>query len=391
MIGPGGHTPLFMWGPNPLAAASPAQSRLAAAASSASVVEDGPEAPAGTLTYCYDPKELGLRPHDASFSRPPDPPPLRVLASWLIRRFKIAICTVPLVGALLFIRWLLWQDPKNPSVAGIDAIIVAPVITCVVFVMSTVFGNVIADYKESEKLPAELVAYFQSLMTFSVSEARARHFDHRPMCRQIELMLLPVLSTLDDSMDNNEFRRTSWDFGCAAANFRALAHRGRGLNAHDHVELEGIEHAITEIKKKWTRIHDIGRLSIVLPAYTVMDTLCFLLSAILLCADYKSGAIPPSSALMAISVFAYVAFYLNLMVRSLDDPFSYPPQFQFRSYCRSALPQQTLLEDWQCPSSVDFACLTCDLGSNLRRLCRTEPEALEQLLAKPGTYFSGHH
>ena len=380
-----------MWANNPLTAASPAQSRLAAAASSAEAAEEAATPASPSCTYGYDPKELAPRLHDASFSAPPEPHPLHELASWLIKRFKIAVCALPLVFILLLIRWLLWMDPKNPSVATIDSTIVAPVITCVVFVMSTVFGNVISDYKESEKIPAELVAYFQSLMTFSISEARARHFDHRPMCRQVELMLLPLLSTLDDSMENNEFRRTSWDFGCAAANFRALAHRGRGLNTHDHVELEGVEHAITEIKKKWTRIHDIGRLSIVLPAYTVMDTLCFLLSAILLCADYKAGAVPPSSALMAISVFAYVAFYLNLMVRSLDDPFSYPEQYQFRSYCRSALPRQTLWQDWQFPSSVDFACLTVDLGSNLRRLCRKEPEALEQLLEQPGALFDGRY
>ncbi len=201
---------------------------------------------------------------------------------------------MPLVGALLLLRWLLWMDPKSPSVAAIDSTIVAPVITCVVFVMSTVFGNVISDYKESEKIPAELVAYFNTLVFLAVYHARARAFDHRPLCRQVELMLLPLLSTLDNSTEANNFKAASWDFSCAAANFLALARRGGGGpgSAHEDVELENAEHAITEIKKKWTRIHDIGRLSIVLPAYTVMDTLCCLLSAILLCADYKAGAVP---------------------------------------------------------------------------------------------------
>jgi hypothetical protein len=327
-------------------------------------------------SYGYDPHLLRGNAFDPAIDKP-EPHPTYETAKWLIRRTKIGVCAVPLVLLLLLIRWVLWLDPKNPSVAPIDSAIVAPVITCTIFVLSTVFSNVISDYKESEKIPAELVAYFELLMTIALTESQARHFDHRPMCRQIELMLLPLLSTLDNSLDTPSFRQTSWDFSLAATEFLQLARRGAGGEGPDHVvELEGAQHAISEIKKKWTRIHDIGRLSIVLPAYTIMDSLCFLLSAILVCADYKAGAIPPSSILMAISVFAYVAFYLNLMVRSLDDPFDGPEHFQYKSYCRSAAPEMTLWEVWCFPTTIDFECLTVDVGSNLRRLCRIEPDAL---------------
>lgn len=334
---------------------------------------------ASAATFNYDPSLLHWR-SDSSLLPPPEQSTAHAYASWAIRRFKIAICTVPFVCALLLLRWLLWMDPKNPSVAAIDSTIVAPVITCVVFVMSTVFSNVISDYKESEKIPAELVSYFQALMSIAVSEARVRRFDHRPMCRQIELMLLAVLSTLDESLGEGGFRQTSWGFQCASTNFLVLLQRGRDEGQHDHVVLEVVQHAIGEIKKKWTRIHDIGRLSIVLPAYTVMDVLCVLLSAILLCADYKAGAIPPSSALMAISVFAYVAFYLNLMVRSLDDPFDSPGQFQYLTYTRSKAPIMSLWEVWCFPTLIDFACVTEDMGANLRRLIRCDEHELEGLL-----------
>jgi hypothetical protein len=325
-------------------------------------------------TYGYDPH---LLQHDLAFTPPSQrDKPGYTQAQWMIRRFKIGICAVPFVLALELIRWLLWLDPKSPSVAPIDPIIVAPVITCVVFVMSTVFSNVISDYKESEKIPAELVSYFQGLITFALSESRARGFDHRPMCLQIERMLLPLLATIDgSSLEGKDiYQQTSWDFSAASAEFLVLARRGAG-HAHDHVELDGAEHHITEIKKKWTRIHDIGRLSIVLPAYTIMDTLCILLSAIVLCADYKSG-VTPSSSLMSIFVFAYVTFYLNLMVRSLDDPFDGPQHYQFRSYCSSATPSMTLWETWCFPTAIDFECLTVDMGYNLRKLCRISPEQL---------------
>jgi hypothetical protein len=359
--------------------ANPVHGRLTAASSTAS---DTPETSAAT--YNFDPALLASEPAPEKTPRHP----AYAQMAFLLKRMKIALCTVPFVGALLLLRWVLWMDPKNPSVSSVDAIIVAPVITCVVFVMSTVFGNVNADYKESEKIPAELVSYFQSMMIFATREARARHFDHRPMCRQLELMLLPLLSTLDGSTEASDFGRLTWDFQCAAANFLGHARDGHPDKiGHDHVELEGVEHSITEIMKKWTRIHDIGRLSIVLPAYTIMDMLCVLLSAILMCMDYKSGVIPPSSALMAISVFAFVAFYLNLMVRSLDDPFEGPDNYHYTSYCRSSTPPLTLWETWCFPTLIDFECLTVDLGRNLRKLCLTEPEALEQERRMAGQHF----
>jgi hypothetical protein len=50
---------------------------------------------------------------------------------------------------------------ENPS----DTFILAPLITACVFVTSSMLSNVVSDYKESEKIPAELVGYFQTLLT----------------------------------------------------------------------------------------------------------------------------------------------------------------------------------------------------------------------------------
>jgi hypothetical protein len=49
---------------------------------------------------------------------------------------------------------------ENPS----DTFILAPLITACVFVTSSMLSNVVSDYKESEKIPAELVGYFQTLL-----------------------------------------------------------------------------------------------------------------------------------------------------------------------------------------------------------------------------------
>lgn len=123
--------------------------------------------------------------------------------------------------------------------------------------MSIVFSNVIADYKESEKIPADFVAYFSTLTVFAVSEARQRGFSSQPMLMDVQSMLICVLSTLDKKRGYASDLRA---FHEAFVSYKAYA-RTQGVH-----EVEGPEHAATEISKKLTRIHDIGRLSIILPA-----------------------------------------------------------------------------------------------------------------------------
>lgn len=80
---------------------------------------------------------------------------------FFIKRFRIAIHALPGTLTLLLFRYLLWGEEKDPPVSVIDSTIVPPMIACMSFIMGLVLSNVIADYKESEKVPSEMVAYFR--------------------------------------------------------------------------------------------------------------------------------------------------------------------------------------------------------------------------------------
>ena len=191
----------------------------------------------------------------------PAPPPRsapQALLFWLVLRLKFLILALPFVAVALGAYAAVYAaSAKYASGVPVDVTLFAPIITCVFFVLSIVFSNVIADYKESEKIPAEFVAYFSSLASFAVSEAREHGFSARPLLLDVQAMLLCVLSTLDKKRG---FVADMHAFHSAAVAFKTYA-RARGVH-----EIEGPEHAQDEIVKKLTRIHDIGRLSIILPA-----------------------------------------------------------------------------------------------------------------------------
>ena len=242
---------------------------------------------------------------------------------------------------LLLLRLALWTNPS--SIWVIEATALPPVITACVFVMSTVFANVISDYKESEKIPAELVAYFQAMINFSIQPlAELPHADHRPMLAEVQTMLLSVLSTLDQT---GEFEDSIKVYNRSATRLAYL------LKKNGVHELESLEHAVTEIQKKWTRIHDIGRLSIILAGYTLMDFLCVLLMGVLCAVKYTAT----DTGFWVILVFGSACMYLNLLVRTLDDPFDGPKLYHWRCYTHEQVVNKTLYEGFKFSTMVRSA------------------------------------
>jgi len=198
-------------------------------------------------------------------------------------------------------------------------------------------------------------------MNFACTEAATHRFDRRPVLLEVQNMLISFLATLDRKGGDQSFRSAVEDFSAAQTSYLLQLHN-QGVTM-----LLDPEHAMTEIFKKWTRIHDIGRLSIILPAYTLMDALCVCLSGILLTAKYDKGEHYYDSSYWVIGTFGFLAFYLNCLVRSLDDPFDGPEDYQFKCYAYSTVLDFTPSDMWHYGTCIDFACLTVDWGSSLRK------------------------
>jgi len=318
----------------PPGAASPLEAMRARMAQSARQLVRGPgvyEAQLGyNLAELQTPAELPEQRAEGS---------VLDYAFWCLVRFRHLLTVAPCTASLLLIRWGLWST-SPPAVYAIDSTVLPPTITAVVFVMSTVFSNVISDYKESEKIPAELVSYFQVIINTALGTLNeGGHVDHRPLLREVETMLLCVMSTVDRA---GRFEENIRLFNRAGLRLCAQLRRN-GVH-----EMETVEHAMTEIQKKWTRIHDIGRLSIILAGYTLMDSLCIILIAVLLCVKYANN----ENGFWVLLIFGSVCLYLNLLVRTLDDPFDGPEHYHFKCYVHETPVNKTFWEGWKFSTAV---------------------------------------
>jgi hypothetical protein len=289
--------------------------------------------------------------------------------SFLVKRWRILIKVIPFVGVGCLVRWLLWNDGKYSG--NLETTILPPMITACVFVAASMLSNVVSDFKESEKIPAEMVGYFQTLTSFA--RVAANHFKDGKSSgeghhaevkvgdayKQIEVMLLAVIDFLDH---RGTYQLCIESFQDAeVAYLSLLAHWGE-----EHMETP--EHVLTELRKKICRVHDISRTHIILPLYSLIDALTIALIAFIVTIKFTYE----NTAYAAIATFGGLFLYLNFLNRDLDDPFIYKLNYHLKCYLRGSRKELKIKGVWLHPPSIDFDCLTIDYGSTLRKLMANE-------------------
>jgi len=128
---------------------------------------------------------------------------------WLLERSHVLLQTAPLAGCVVAARYGNLQLNKmlkqNKGIQSpLDYTILAPMITAAAFIMGTVLSNVMSDYKESEKIPAELTGYFYTLLSYARTECAIYGKDPRPALKEVEVMLLAIMATVDGNVSFNE-------------------------------------------------------------------------------------------------------------------------------------------------------------------------------------------
>ena len=206
-----------------------------------------------------------------------------------------------------------------------------------IFVLAIVLGGVMSDYKESEKIPSEMESQFQFLLThlqYMMVDTEAKALPYRPAenpahrCAIVLHQLLEVIALfLDQAETPVEGELRLMDYDTALALFRRLDARFQAeltrTDARYFFPL--ITSATSLVRARLSRISVIRDTSFILLGYSLFDTLMAFTLCLLVTAEYNA-----QGGLLASGFFAYLFFYLGLLVRSLDNPFAYPPGTNLR-------------------------------------------------------------
>jgi hypothetical protein len=224
-----------------------------------------------------------------------------------VLKWKLMLTTLPYVLVVAAIKVVMRYVIKYDGALEFGD--VGVVLTGGVFLTGFLLTGVMADYKESEKLPGELAATLETLEELLLQANAAKpSVDTLPYRKGL-------LALVDDLR--------AWLFKKSAEPFSGLT-RFRALI--EQLERDGggayASKALSELhnlRKSVTRMSVISRTGFLPPAYALLETLLGLILLLVLGAKYKSA----TAEMVLVPFVALIYIYMLRLIRDVDDPFDY--------------------------------------------------------------------
>lgn len=230
-----------------------------------------------------------------------------------MNKWRLMARTLPFVVLVLLAKLLLIKG------LGFEGLIefgdLTTIITGGTFLLTFMLGGTITDYKESEKLPAELACTLEAIEETFRMAARTNDKPDK------KINLAEMVDTLQQTTDSIVawLKNPTQNQNQVFASLSRLADVGCGVSpagANWAVRAAG---EITALRKVVTRISVVARTNFVLYGYALFDTLTGVILVLLLIAKFKSLA----AAVTLVSFLTLTFLYMGRLLRDVDNPFQY--------------------------------------------------------------------
>jgi uncharacterized membrane protein len=224
-------------------------------------------------------------------------------------KWKLMLTTLPFVLGVVVLAYV--RDHILHLQGLIEFSEVSPILSVVSLIIGFMLAGVLADYKESEKIPGEIAATLETIGdTVAVVVALNKEAD----VHDFEPRFHSLVSAVDDWLN----RRVGVDYCYAAlSDFRDVVQR-----MHPAV---GVNYTIrtlgetNNLRRSITRADVIERTSFIPVGYALLDLLVGSTILLLLAANYKTSV----SEYFLISLFSLIYIYMDRLIRDVDQPFLY--------------------------------------------------------------------
>lgn len=224
-------------------------------------------------------------------------------------KWGILVKTLPLVGSVLTVRLVLTHAVGFAGIVEFSEI--GMVLTGGVFLVGFMLAGVMADYKESEKIPSELAATLESVaVNFKVSYESKQIPNYKASIDSLRTLSRTILGWLykkSTLADVYEALMRVEEEGYAADKAGAGAYANRVLSE------------ITNVRKTITRMSAISRTNFLPSGYALLETLTGVIICLLFLTKFKNPIIEA----VLVPFVSLIFFYMIRLIRDIDDPFEY--------------------------------------------------------------------
>lgn len=226
-------------------------------------------------------------------------------------KWRLLLTTLPVVAAVVLLKVLLGRAFHFDGF--IDFTDLALVLTGGIFLIGFMLAGTMADYKESEKLPAELAA---QLETLEDSLEHAIAVNKTPIDRAA---VLGVFREMTDGIYRWVLNERTQEQMFESIHQLTVALRDLELQGAHGGAVGKMTGDVDKIRKIVTRLGVISRTGFLATGYALLEMLIGLIICLLMISAFKSLA----AELIVISFVTLIYIYMYRLIRDIDDPFEY--------------------------------------------------------------------
>ncbi len=222
------------------------------------------------------------------------------------RRWRIPLSTLPVIAVLVLIKYLVAHY-------GGEFVELSPLYTSIVaggiFLFGLILASTLADYKEGEKIPAEIAAACENIYREGVEVKKTRKtFDLKALCRT----LLAILAGFKEDINRTDSRQALQALDGLSASFLEMDELGIPPNYVVRLKTEQ-----GDIRKALLRVYYIQRINFLPSAYFLVTSVIVLLIGLLIFTKIE----PLYLALIIVAILTYLFVYILQLLRIFEMPF----------------------------------------------------------------------
>ena len=227
----------------------------------------------------------------------------------MLMKWKLMITTLPYV--LVVILTNLAIEYFFDFYGLIEFADIGLILTGGIFIMGFMLAGTMSDYKESEKMPAEIACILESLEETIINSSKEKIKPHTKD-------LLKTLNQTSNKLYEWFYKRISNE-----EMFESLNNLSKIAQKLDESDLPPYAvrflNELNNLRRIMTRVHVISKTSFLQTGYALLEALIFSIVVLLFVSKFKSLF----AEYLVISAVSLIYFYLYRLIKDIDDPFEY--------------------------------------------------------------------
>lgn len=226
-------------------------------------------------------------------------------------KWRLMLTTLPVTICILLLKFGVVYGLQYEGLVKFSDI--GLVITGGIFLIGFMLAGTISDYKESEKIPAEIACAIETIEdTLVLAHGYKGGFDLSEVRRQLNEVTTSILSWFQNGgSEEDVFRRINSITSIALV----LERTGVGSIA---ARITGEQH---NLRKLFTRVNVIKKTGFLLTGYALLEVLTVVIIFLLLVSRFDNMTI----GVIIISFITQIFIYMIRLIKDIDEPFEYSP------------------------------------------------------------------